>query len=217
VPYDPLRDFLPISLIASGAAARGSTSLAAGHFRKQLVALAKVKPGEIIYASNGIGSSTHLATELFVLMTEVRMTHVPYKGLSLAMTDLLSGQVPIMFSSAVAMLPHVRNGKLRAWRMTGAKRSPVIPEVPTVAEAASKATNQDRGMASLRRSTRPAPSSSACTRRSPRAVRLPDIQDRLIHEAVIPIGGTPEEFSAHIKIEFARMARVIRESGIKLD
>ena len=102
---------------------------------RQLIALAKAKPGQLNYASNGVGSSTHLATEMFKMMTGTKMVHVPYKGLSAATTDLMSGQVQVMFSSAVAMMPQVKAGRLRAIAMTGAKRSPAIPDVPTVAEA----------------------------------------------------------------------------------
>src|SRR4029079_1407890 len=138
VPYDALKDFAPISLIASAPLLVVVHPSLPVTTIKQLIALAKAKPGQLNYASNGVGSSTHLATELFKVMTGTNMTHVPYKGLSPATTDLLSGQVPIMFSSAVAMLPHVKSGRLRALAMTGAVRSKAIPDVPTFAEAGVK-------------------------------------------------------------------------------
>src|SRR5690242_20396474 len=135
VLYDALKDFTPISLMATAPLLVVVHPSLPVHSIKQLIAFAKAKPNELNYASNGIGSSTHLATELFKVMTGTKMTHVPYKGLSPATVDLLSGQVPVMFSSAVAMTPHVTSGRLRALAITGATRSKALPQVPTVAEA----------------------------------------------------------------------------------
>jgi tripartite-type tricarboxylate transporter receptor subunit TctC len=140
--------------------------------------------------SNGFGSSTQFATELFKLMTGTRMEHIPYKGLSLAMTDLLTGRVHLMFSSAVAMLPNVKDGKLRAIAMTGAKRSQAIPDIPTVAESGVK----DYEAGSWYGILAPAGTSRAIVDRLNQeivaAVRSKEIQDRLLSEAVIPVGST---------------------------
>src|SRR5262245_16197303 len=138
VAYSPLKDFQPISLIATAPLLLVVHPSLPVHSVKQLIAFAKARPGELNYASNGFGSSTQFATELFKLSTGTRMEHIPYKGLSLAMTDLLTGRVQLMFSSAVAMLPNVKQGKLRAIAMTGASRSQAIPEIPTVAESGVK-------------------------------------------------------------------------------
>ena len=184
---------------------------------RQLVTLAKARPDAINYASNGIGSSTHLATEMFSMMTGVRMVHVPYKGLSLAMTDLLSGQVPLMFSSAMAMLPHVKNGKLRAIAMTGAKRTPALAEVPTVAEAGVKGYESGSWYGIVVPAHTPRAMVERLNKEIVAAVKSQDIQDRLGREAVTPVSNSPEEFSAHIKAEFVRMARVIREAKIVLE
>ena len=217
VPYDALRDFAPVSLIAS------APQLVVVHPSlpvksvKELTALARAKPGALNYASNGIGSSTHLATEMFCLMAGVKMVHVPYKGLSIAMTDLLSGQVPLMFSSAVAMLPHVKNNKLRAIAMTGVKRSPVLPEVPTVDEAGLKGYEAGSWYGIAAPANTPRPIIERLNREIVAVVKSKDMQDRLINEAVHPIGSTPEEFAAHIKLEFERMARVLREAKIVLE
>ena len=134
MPYDPLKDFAPVSLIASAPLLVVVHPSVPVHSIKQLVALARAKPGQLNYASNGVGSSTHLATEMFKMMTRTDLVHVPYKGLGPATTDLLSGQMQLMFSSAVAMMPHVQAKRLRAIAMTGAKRSTAIPDIPTVAE-----------------------------------------------------------------------------------
>ncbi len=216
-PYDPLKDFAPVSLIASAPLLVVVHPSLPVNSIKQLVALAKARPNAINYASNGIGSSTHLATEMFSMMAGVKMVHVPYKGLSLAMTDLMSGQVPLMFSSAVAMLPHVKNGKLRAIAMTGARRSPVMADVPTVAEAGVPGYESGSWYGIVAPANTPRAIVDRLNREIVAAVKSKDIQERLNHEAVMPIGNTPEEFSAHIKTEFERMARVIREAKIVLE
>ena len=217
VPYDPLKDFTPISLMATAPLLVVVHPSLPVHSIKQLIAFAKAKPNELNYASNGIGSSTHLATELFKVMTGTKMTHVPYKGLSPATVDLLSGQVPVMFSSAVAMTPHVTSGRLRALAITGATRSKALPQVPTVAEAGVPGyeagswygilgpSGMDRGIVDL------------LSREIAAAMKAPDVQQRLDSEGVVAIGSTPAEFAAHIKKEHARMAQVVKSSGAKFE
>jgi tripartite-type tricarboxylate transporter receptor subunit TctC len=217
IPYDPLRDFAPITLVATAPQLVVVHPSLPVHSIKELIALARAKPNTINYASNGVGSSTHLSTELFVMMTGVKLVHVPYKGLMPAMTDLLSGQVPLMFSSVVAMMPHVKSGRLRAIAMTGAKRSPVIADIPTVAEAGVKGYEAGSWYG------------IAAPVRTPRAiidrlnseivavVKSKDIQDRLNSEAVIPVGDSPDEFASVIREEYQRLGRVIHAAGITLD
>ena len=217
IPYDPLRDFAPVSLIASAPLLVVVHPSLPVNSIKQLVALATAKPGAINYASNGIGSSTHMATEMFAMMTGVKIVHVPYKGLSLARTDLLSGQVPLMFSSAVAMLPHVKNNKLRAIAMTGAKRAPALADVPTVAEAGVPGYESGSWYGIAAPATTPPAVIDRLNKEIVAAVKSNDIQERLIKEAVIPSGNSPEAFAAHIKTEYERMARVIRQAKITFD
>ncbi|HEU0290805.1 MAG TPA: tripartite tricarboxylate transporter substrate binding protein [Burkholderiales bacterium] len=216
-PYSPTRDFAPVSLIASAPLLVVVHPSLPVRSIKQLVALAKAQPDQLNYASNGFGSTTQFATELFKLMTGTRMEHVPYKGLSLAMVDLVSGRVHLMFSSAVAMLPTVKEGKLRAIAMTGSKRSQAIPDIPTVAESGVKDFESGSWYGILAPAGTPRPIVERLNREIIVSVKSQDIQDRLVHEAVIPIGSSPEEFSAHIKKEFGRAARVIKESGAKFN
>ena len=186
VPYDALKDFAPVSLIASAPLLVVVHPSLPVRTMKELTALAKARPAAINYASNGVGTGTHLATELYSMMTGVKMVHVPYKGLSLAMTDLMSGQVPLMFSSAVAMLPHVKTGKLRAIAMTGARRSQALPEVPTVAETGLVGYEASSwyGVAA------PAGTERAIVERLNKeivaVVKSKELQDRFNSEAVIP-------------------------------
>ena len=217
VPYDALKDFAPISLVASAPLlvvvhpSLPVTSI------KQLIALAKAKPGRLNYASNGVGSSTHLATEMFKLMTKTDLVHVPYKGLGPATTDLLSGQVQLMFSSAVAMMPHAQSGRLRAIAMTGAKRSAAIPDIPTVAEAGVPDYESGSWYGILAPAGTPREIIELLNREIVAAVRSPDITDRLIAEAVIPVGSTPADFAAYIQKEHTRIGNVIRSAGAKFD
>lgn len=217
-PYDPLRDFEPITLLASAPLLVVVHPSLPVKSMKELTALARAKPGIVNYASNGIGSSTHLATELFVMMSGIKLTHVPYKGLSPALTDVLSGQVPLMFSSAVAMMPHVKTGRLRAIGITSAKRSPSIPEIPTVAEATGL---KDYEAGSWYGLVAPAGTPRAIVdllnRESVIAMKAPDIIERLSFEGVVPVGNTPEEFAAYIRTEHARIGKVIRASDAKFD
>ena len=217
-PYDPLKDFEPISLLAQAPLLVVVHPSLPVKSMKDLVALAKAKPGQVNYASNGIGSSTHLATELFIMMAGIKFTHVPYKGLAPALTDVLSGQVPLMFSSAVAMMPHVKAGKLRAIGTTSVKRAPSQPDIPTVAEATGL---KDYEAGSWYGLSAPAGTPRAIidllNKETVAAMKAPDIIERLSFEGVIPVGNTPEEFAAYIKKEHARIGKVIRASDAKFD
>ena len=217
VPYNPLKDYEPISLLATAPLlVVVHPSLPINNI-KQLVALAKSKPGQINFASNGVGSSTHLATELFKFMTGTDMQHIPYKGLSLASADLLSGQVQVMFSSAVAMMPLVKAGRLKALAMTGNRRSPAMPDIPTVAEAGVK----DYEAGSWYGVLAPANTDKAIIERLHKeisaAIHAKDVLEKLNVEGVIPIGSTPAEFASHIRKEHGRIGDMIRKSGAKFE
>jgi len=217
LPYDPGRDFSGVSLIASApllVVVPPSLPVAA---IKRLVALAKARPGAVNYASNGSGSSSHLAVELFAMTTGTVMTHIPYKGVALALTDLMSGQVQVAFSSAVSMLPHVKDGKLRAIAMTGAKRSQAIPDIPTVAEAGVPGYETGSWYGIVAPAKTPRPVIERLSREIATATRSAEISGRLVDEAVIPIGSTAEEFDAHIRRELARWAKVIAKARISED
>ncbi len=216
-PYSPSRDFQPVSLIASAPLLVVVHPSLPVRSVKQLVALARTRPDQLNYASNGFGSTTQFATELFKIMTKTRIEHIPYKGLSLAMVDLMSGRVQVMFSSAVAMLPHVKEGKVRAIAMTGAQRSSAIPDIPTVAEAGVPEYEAGSWYGILAPAGTPRSAVDRLNREIVGAVKSREIQDRLVSESVIPIGSSPEQFATHISKEYARAARVIKESGAKFN
>jgi len=151
------------------------------------------------------------------MMTKTDLVHVPYKGLGPATTDLLSGQIQLMFSSAVAMMPHVQAKRLRAIAMTGAKRSTAIPDIPTVAESGVPDYESGSWYGILAPTGTPREIIDLLNREIVAAVRSADITDRLVAEAVIPVGNSPAEFAAHIQKEYTRIGNVIRSSGAKFD
>jgi tripartite-type tricarboxylate transporter receptor subunit TctC len=217
LPYDPVRDFDAVTLIASAPLLVVVHPSLPVKSVKELISLAKAKPGQINFASNGAGGSSHLAVELFKMTTGTNMLHIPYKGLSLALTDLLSGEVQLMFSSAVAMLPQVKAGRLRAIAMTGAKRSPAIPDIPTVAEAGVRGYETGSWYGVVVPAGTPKAAISRLNQEIVGFVRAPETVERMNSEAVIPVGSSPDEFSNHIKKELARWAQVIKQAGVRLE
>jgi len=214
--YDPVKDFDAVSLIASAPLLVVVHPSLPAKSVKELIALAKARPGQINYASNGAGGSSHLAVELFNMMTGARMVHIPYKGLAPALTELIAGEVQVMFSSAVAMLPQVKAGKLRAIAMTGARRSPAIPAIPTVAEAGVPGYETGSWYGVVVPAGSPRPAINRLAQDIGAIVKSAEITNRLVNEAVIPVGGTPDEFAAHIRKELARWAKVIKSAKIEI-
>ena len=217
LPYDALKEFEAVSLIASAPLLVVVHPSLPVKSVKDLVAVAKSRPGQINYASNGAGGSSHLAVELFNMMTGTKMVHVPYKGLAPALTDLLSGEVQVMFSSAVAMLPQVKTGRLRAIAMTGSKRSAAIPNVPTVAEAGVPGYETGSWYGVVVPAGTPRAAIDRLSREIQGIVKSADITSKLNEEAVIPVGSTPEAFDKHIRAELARWAKVIKAAKIELE
>jgi hypothetical protein len=217
LPYDPIKDFDAISLIASAPLLVVVHPSLPVKNVKDLITLAKSKPGVINYASNGAGGSSHMAVELFDMLAGTKMTHVPYKGLAPALTELLSGEVQVMFSSAVAMLPQVKAGKLRAIAMTGAKRSPAIPDVPTVAESGLKGYETGSWYGVVAPAGTPKYAIDKLSSEIIRITKSPAVTNKLVDEAVIPVGSTPAEFTAYIKSEIARWGKVIKQAGLKIE
>jgi tripartite-type tricarboxylate transporter receptor subunit TctC len=217
LPYDALKDFDAVSLIASAPLLVVVHPSLPARSVKELIAVAKARPGQINYASNGAGGSAHLGVELFEMMAGVKMAHVPYKGLAPALTDLMSGEVQVMFSSAVAMLPQVKAGRLRAIAMTGAKRSPAIPNVPTVAESGLPGYETGSWYGVVVPAGTPKTVIDRLSKEIQTIVRSPEFTARLNEEAVIPVGSTPDAFDRHIRAELARWAKVIKAGKIELE
>ncbi len=215
--YDPIRDFAPVALLASAPLVLVvHPSVPADSF-KAFVALARARPGQLNYASNGSGSSSHLAAVMFGSMAAVDMVHVPYKGLSPALTDLLSGRVQLMFSSVVAILPHIRAGKLRGLAVTGGKRLPSMPDLPTIAESGLPGYEASSWYGVLAPAGTPREIVARLNAELVKALEQPEVRTGLLAEGAEPIGGTPEQFAAHIRAEKERLGKLIREAKIRLE
>jgi tripartite-type tricarboxylate transporter receptor subunit TctC len=214
VPYDTNKDFTPITLAASAPYVLLVHPSLPVKSVKELVALAKTQPGKLNYASGGTGVGIHMAGELFNLAAGVKITHVPYKGAGPGMTALLAGEVNMMFNGLSAALPQVKSGRLRAIAVGGDKRSPLLPDMPTVAESGLQFNTSGwygvLGPASLPRALVTKLRSDTL-----RALAAPETKERMNALAVETIGSTPEEFSALLKQEYAQWGRVVKAAGIQ--
>jgi tripartite-type tricarboxylate transporter receptor subunit TctC len=214
LPYDPIKDFSPIILLARAPMVLVAHPKLKLHTVQELIAMAKAEPGVLNYASNGTGSSSHLAAAMFTSMADINMVHVPYKGLSPALTDLIAGTVPIMFSSVVAILPHVKDGTLVALGVTSDKRMPLLPNVPTIAESGVPGYETSSWYGILAPANTPRDIVLKLNAALNKALADPEIQKSLSLDGAQPVGGTPEEFAAHIKREKERLGAVIVKAGI---
>lgn len=214
LPYDPVRDFAPVSLVAITPNILVVNPGVPVKSVNDLIALAKAKPGTLNFPSSGVGSSSHLAGELFKILAKVDMVHVPYKGGGPALVDTISGQMQIMFATMPAAMPHVKSGKVRPVAVTTEKRSQAMPELPTISE-----TIKGYEAATWYGMLAPAGTPRALVSRLHEAVvktlAAPDMRERLGAQGFEPVGNTPAEFAAYIKSEIAKWGRVIRDAGIK--
>ncbi len=217
VPYDPVRDFSPISLVASNPYLLVShPSLPAKNMR-ELVRLAKNKPGAINVASSGNGSTPHLALELLNSLSEIRLTHVPFKTSSGALMSVVSGETSLMFTGVVSGLPFVSTGRLRALAVASEKRISVLPNTPTISNDGVPGYEASN-WAGLLAPAQTSPSIIKSLHRDTiKTLQLPDIRENFQRQGLEIIGGTPEEFSAFIKSEITKWTKVIRDSGAKID
>jgi tripartite-type tricarboxylate transporter receptor subunit TctC len=217
LPYDPIKDFEPIILIASAPSVLVVYPAFAATDVRSLIALAKKDPGKINFASNGNGSSAHIAAVMFTTQSGVDLVHVPYKGLAPALNDLLVGRVDLMFSSIVAIIPQIQAGKLRALAVTGKHRAPLLPEVPTLAEAGLPDYQAGSWYGLLAPAGTPQDILSKIQAASTRVLTQESVRAQLVSEGAEAIGGSSAEFAAHIQSEYQRMHTVIRDGRIQMD
>ena len=217
VGFNADRDFAPVSKLGESMgllAAHPSAGIASVN---DLVKLAKAKPGEIDYASSGVGTSHHLAAELLSSMAGIRMTHVPYKGSGAVLPAMLGGQVKIGFGPIVPAIPHVKSGKLRALGVTGAKRSLAAPDIPTVAEQGYKGFGAASWYGLFVPAKTPAPAVTRLNKEVAAAIMAPEVRDRLMRDGVEPESSTPQALTAYVLNERKVWAKVIREAGIRFE
>ena len=215
LPYDPVKDFAPVTLVGIFANLLVVHPSVSASSVKELIALAKAKPGRLSYASQGNGSTGHIAAELFKQQAGLDIVHIPYKGAAPAAQDVLGGQVPMMFDTVMVSMPHVRAGKLRALAITAAQRNPGAPDVPTMAEAGLAGVESGAWFGPVAPAGTPRPIIDWLNRESRRIFSEPAERDRLIAQGANLALGSPEAYAAHIVQELERWRRVVRTAGIK--
>ena len=217
MPYDHVKDFAPVILVAGVPNVMEVNPGVPAKTVQEFIAYAKANPGKINFASSGNGTSIHLSGELFKVMTGVQMTHVPYKGSAPALTDLIGGQVQVMFDNLPPSLPHIKAGKLRALAVTSAARTPALPDVPTVAESGVPGFEASSWFGVLAPAGTPRPIIDRLNAEVAKWLATPEAKERMVSLGANAMGGSPEDFAAHIRAETAKWAKVVKESGAKPD
>ncbi|MFZ2738532.1 MAG: tripartite tricarboxylate transporter substrate binding protein [Burkholderiaceae bacterium] len=215
LPYDQAKAFVPVAMIAAGPNVLVVTPSLPVNSVKELIALAKSKPGSLNYASAGIGSFQHLGSALFTNMAKVDIVNVPFKGGGPAMMDVMAGNTQIMLSSLVQTLPSIKSGKLKALAVGGTKRSPTLPDVPTMAEAGVPGYEAVNWWGVMAPTGTPKPALDRLYKELTAIQKLPEIVKRFEAEAVEAVPMTPVEFGRYIEQDTAKWARVVKEAGIK--
>ncbi|HET6493688.1 MAG TPA: tripartite tricarboxylate transporter substrate binding protein [Burkholderiales bacterium] len=217
LPYDSIRDFTPITLVGSSPLILAVHPSLPARSVKELIALAKAHPEQLTYGSAGIGSSGHLGGALFDALTGTKMVHVPYKGMSLAITDLMSGQVSLVFGTSLSVMPHVRSGRLRAMATTGAQRSPALPDLPTVAGAGVPGYEAGLWYGFVGPARIPAEIVRRLNSEIVAVLKLAEVRERLASQGVDARPSTPEEFGRLLASDLERWAKVVQRAGIRAE
>ena len=217
LPYDPLRDFAPVTLAA---ATPYFVTVNAGlptATLRDFIALAKAKPGQINFGTSGAGGGAHLSVELFRAMAGIDLVHIPYKGAALALTDVIAGQIQMSFSQPLIVLPHLKTGRVRALAITSAKRSTALLEFPTIAESGVPGYESSSWQGIVVPAGTPPAIIARLHAELVKGLRSRDIGERLAAEGTDPGGNSPAEFGAYIKREIEKWARVVKSAGIKTE
>jgi tripartite-type tricarboxylate transporter receptor subunit TctC len=217
MPYDAIDDFAPITVVSSTPYVLVAHPSLGAKSVKELIALLKAQPGKLTFASTSSGGGSHIAGELFKLQANVDMLHVPYKGSGAAMPDLVGGRVPIMFENIVSVMPYVKSGKLNALALSSIKRSPIVPDLPTVAESGLPGFDVSNWFALLAPAGTPPAITGQLHKEVTRILGTEEMRTRLASQGADPIGGTPEECAKYMRAELVKWAKVIKEAGIRLD
>jgi tripartite-type tricarboxylate transporter receptor subunit TctC len=217
LPYHPQRDFTPVALVGESPNILVINPYVPAKSIKELIALGKANPGKLNYGSSGSGTTVHLSAELFSVMTGIKMVHVPYKGASEALTALLSGQTDLQFASLSSAIPLVKSGRLRAFAVTGEKRSPSIPEMPTMSEAALPGYAASAWFGLLGPAGMPPAAVTALSSAALASLQTQEVKDRLFASGVEIRPMPPDDFTRLIDSEIKKWALVVKASGAKVD
>ncbi|MCX7893246.1 MAG: tripartite tricarboxylate transporter substrate binding protein [Burkholderiales bacterium] len=217
LPYNPERDFAPVSLVATSPNLLVVTPAIPVNNLREFIAYARAHPGQLNFASSGTGTIVHLSGELFKRMAGLDMVHVPYKGTALAVPDLINGQVTMIFDNIVSAMPQVKSGKVKVLAITSAKRSSLVPDVPTMAEAGLPGYTSDTYFGVFAPAGTPKEIVDRLSREIARAVNAPEVRDRLAAQGAEAVGGPPAELAAAVRGDAEKWGRVIREAGVKVE
>jgi len=216
LPYDSVKSFEHVSLLATAPLIVCATNSLAATTVKDLVELAKAKPGQLTFASSGVGAAAHLTTELLMLTTGIKMVHIPYKGTAPALQDLIGGQINIMLDTPSSMLPHVRAGKIKALGMASEKRVAVAPDIPTLIESGVQVVG-GTWVGLLAPAGTPKAIVDKLSREAGIALRRPEIKERFVQLGIEPVGSTSAEFTKFLNAEVAKWAKVIKDANVKIE
>jgi tripartite-type tricarboxylate transporter receptor subunit TctC len=214
--FDAVKDFAPVSLVAMVPNIFVVNNAVPVKDLKEFIAYAKANPGKLNYGSPGNGSTAHLSMELFKSMTGIQMVHIPYKGSAGVLADLIGGQIVATMDNMPPYVPQVKAGKIRALAVSPTKRSSAVPDLPTVAEAGVPGYDSGAWFGLVAPANTPRDIVTKLSRETARILKLPDVSARLLELGAEPVGGTPEQFSAHIKAEIAKWAKVIKDANVEL-
>jgi tripartite-type tricarboxylate transporter receptor subunit TctC len=215
--FDPIRDFAPVALVMEAEGLLVLHPSVPAKSVKELIALARARPGQVAYASAGHGTAGHLSGELFKSMARVDLVHVPYKGNVPAITDLIGGQTSLLFATMPTVLPMVQAGRLKALAVTSSKRSPAAPELPTIAEAALPGYSVTNWIGLFAPAGTPREHVTKLNAEVTRIMQTPEIKTRLLNEGAKFTPWTPDEFAGFVRSEIAKWAKVVKEAGIRVD
>ena len=217
LPYDTVKDFAPIALVASQPyIVVVHPSLPAKNIG-ELVALARSRPGSISYASGGAGSGPFMAAEQFKILTRIDLVHVPYRGSGLAFTDVISGQVPVMFATVSLALPHVRAGRVRALASSAARRLAAMPELPTIAEGGVREYDFSTWYGLLAPAGTPRATVTRLSDEAAKILEEPDTRERFAGDGIEPLKSSPDEFAAFLARDIERWSKVVKATGLHAD
>jgi tripartite-type tricarboxylate transporter receptor subunit TctC len=215
LPFHPVRDFTPVSLVASIPFAMVvHPSLPVKNVR-EFIAYAQSRPGKIDYSSAGVGTSNHLAGELFEAMTGTHLVHIPYRGSAPALQDLIAGRVMLMFDLVLTAAPHIKSGAVRGLAVTGATRSAVLPDLPTVAESGVPGYEVSAWFGIFAPAGVPKPVVDRLNAEVVKAIASPDLRQRLVSQGADPVTSSPAEFAAYLQSEIAKWAKVVKAAGVQ--
>ena len=216
LPWDAVRDFAPVSLVAMVPNIMVVNPSLPVKSVNEFIAYAKANPGKLSYGSPGLGSTAHMSVELFKTMTGTDMLHVPYKGSAGVMQDVIAGQIAVTIDNMPVYLPQVKAGKLRALAVSPAKRSPAVPDLPTIAEAGVPGYDATAWFGLVAPAGVPRPIVAKLAGETQRILRLPDVAERLSGLGAEPVGSSPDQFAAFIKSEIAKWKKVIQDAKVEL-